>query len=99
VVVCPGRVVVVTPGRVVVVVVVPGLEVPLRRGGRVGAVSASVVVVSPGVVVVGIVETVVVLSPGGMVCPAAIGWPSAGWHSRVESRVRSPSTLTADSDT
>jgi hypothetical protein len=62
-------------------------------------VPAAVVVVSPGIVVVGIVVTVVVLSPGGMVCPAAIGCPSAGWHSRVESRVKSPSTVTDDCNT
>jgi hypothetical protein len=61
-------VVVVTPGRVVVVVVVvPGLGGVLRRGLGFEVVEASEVVVSPGVVVVGIVETVVVLSPGGMV--------------------------------
>jgi len=100
VVVCPGRVVVVTPGRVVVVVVVPGLGEFLCLGGRrVCGLEAEVIVVTPAIVVVGIVDTVVVLSPGGIVCPAAIGCPSVGWHSREENRLMSPSTLIAACNT
>jgi hypothetical protein len=93
-------VVVVTPGRVVVVVVVPGLgEFRCLGGLRVWGLEAALVVVSPGIVVVGMVDTVVVLSPGGIVCPAAIGCPSVGWHSRDENSVMSPSTLIADCTT